>query len=541
MKNALLILFSCFTTFSYFNLRAQTQPNLGLVYRSQEASLGYTLFTPEANNYVYLIDNCGQVVNQWTFGENPGATCYLLENGNLLRAGKDTIQIKDWDDNLLWSFALNAKLGLNQHHDIEALPNGNVLCVIADDYPKEDLVPLGFDTISNPSSTIKLDKIIELKPWGMDSAEVVWEWKFIDHLIQNFDSTKLNYGIVGDHPELVDINFENDYINDFTHFNAIDYNANLDQILFSVRSLHEIMIIDHSTTTAEAASHLGGNSNQGGDILWRWGNPMVYDQGSIADKKLGAQHDCKWIKEGYLDEGKITVFNNLTSNTTNFMSAIVMLNPSIANGVYQKMNNRFLPEDYAWSWSGTLLGDTLFENKKSGTHALANGNFIIAETSKGKISEIDRDGNLLWSYINPSGQDTIFQQDEEIIASSNRIFRAEKYPYDFEGFINKDLSQQGSIENQNSLTDSCELIIPTRIHELNAKKNIFINPSKNGLLEFIHLEQISSLKILNLEGKTVFELHDIETKLIGMDLNPGIYFLELSRAKLVTNHKLVVQ
>lgn len=540
MKRKLLLIFCVCTALSYLPSFAQN-PSLGLIYRNQEATLGYTLFSPEANKLVYLIDNCGQIVNQWTFRENPGATCYLLENGNLLRAGKDTIQIKDWDDNLVWSFALNAKLGLNQHHDIEALPNGNILCVIGDDYPKADLIPIGFDTISNASSTIKLDKVIELKPWGVDSAEVVWEWKFFDHLIQDFDSTKLNYGVVGDHPELIDINFENDYMDDFTHFNAIDYNANLDQIMLSVRSLHEIMIIDHSTTTAEAASHLGGNSDMGGDILWRWGNPMVYDQGTISDKKLGAQHDCKWINDGYMDEGKITVFNNLTSNTTNFASSINIISPSISNGVYQKMNNRFLPQDFEWTWSGTILGDTLFENKKSSTHALPNGNFIIAETSKGRISEIDRDGNLLWSYINPSGQDTIFQQDEEIISNSNRIFRGEKYPYDFVGFIDKDLSQKGSIEDQNSLTDSCELIIPTDLSEIKEIEYVFINPSKNGRLEFVDFEQFDRLRIINLEGKVLQSLSNFDGNKLNLNLSAGIYLVEVEQNQARQQFKLLVE
>ena len=46
------------------------------------------------------------------------------------------------------------------------------------------------------------DKIVELQPIGLDSANIVWEWKFWDHLIQDVDSNLVNYGIISMHPEL---------------------------------------------------------------------------------------------------------------------------------------------------------------------------------------------------------------------------------------------------------------------------------------------------------------------------------------------------
>jgi hypothetical protein len=63
-----------------------SQTTLGLLFNDLNVSEGYTLFTPQRNNEVFLMDNCGQKIHQWTFTETPGATCYLLPNSNLLRA-----------------------------------------------------------------------------------------------------------------------------------------------------------------------------------------------------------------------------------------------------------------------------------------------------------------------------------------------------------------------------------------------------------------------------------------------------------------------
>ena len=90
--------------------------------------------------------------------------------------------------------------------------------------------------------------------------------------------------MVEDHPELLDLNFPSAHDNDWTHVNAVDYNASLDQIIISARHLSEVYIIDHSTTTAEAAGHTGGNANMGGDFLWRWGNPQIYRQGGPSNQ-----------------------------------------------------------------------------------------------------------------------------------------------------------------------------------------------------------------------------------------------------------------
>ena len=66
---------------------------------------------------------------------------------------------------------------------------------------------------------------------------------------------------------------------DWLHTNAIAYNPQRDEIALSVLGNNEIWIIDHSTTTEEARGSTGGNSGKGGDILYRWGNPIAHRAG----------------------------------------------------------------------------------------------------------------------------------------------------------------------------------------------------------------------------------------------------------------------
>jgi len=520
------------------NIFAQT-PTIGLRFYNEDVTDGYTLFTPINNFHVYLINNCGEKVNEWIFTEKPGATCYLLENGNLLRAGNEMIEIRDWDNTIIWSYSL-AAIGINQHHDIEILPNGNVLCLITDDYTDQEMIAQGKDP-STVGATLKLDKVIELQPVGLNDANIVWEWKFIDHFIQDYDNTKPNYGNVLLHPELIDLNYNAPNVSnqlDYTHVNAIDYNASLDHILMSARHLNEIYIIDHSTTTAEATSHSGGNYGLGGDILWRWGNPHVYKQGDVTDQKLFLQHDSKWVEDGYLDEGKISVFNNGGDVTNNF-SSIHLITPEIINNEYTKDTNKFKPLDYEWSWNGSILGETVLERSRSGAHSLPNGNFIICETSHGQISEISKTGTPLWTYKNPTEVDANIFNQFDVVTSANSLFRGEKYPSNYIGFVGKDLTSQGIIENQNSVSQACIDALSLTELELNAL--VIINPIKYGLLEFNQTLNLDELSIFDLNGKSVFTLKNFQGKATGINLESSIYIIKLQKGSEIEYQKIIVQ
>ena len=87
-------IFVVFIFFYLFSSSILAQvPNVGLRISSNDVSDGYLLYSPQENTKVFLIDNCGEQVNEWSFGERPGLVCYLLENGNLLRAGRNSLFI----------------------------------------------------------------------------------------------------------------------------------------------------------------------------------------------------------------------------------------------------------------------------------------------------------------------------------------------------------------------------------------------------------------------------------------------------------------
>ncbi|WP_159021393.1 aryl-sulfate sulfotransferase [Formosa sp. L2A11] len=519
----ILLLILLFFKFSF------SQNTIGLLSNTDQAYDGYTLFTPEQSNSVYLVDNCGHSINTWTFSDNPKYTCYLLENGNLLRAGIDVIEIRDWDNNLIWNYNLAVNKGIYQHHDIEPLPNGNILCLVNKSVSEADQLALGKDPalLNGPLTS---ERIIEIEPVGTNNINIVWEWQFIDHLIQDYNTTIQNFGVVDANPQLADFNYTDSSVDhsDWLHLNSIDYNPLLDQILFSSRTLSEIFIIDHSTTTSEAASHSGGNQNKGGDFLWRWGNPQVYRQGTANDQKLNGQHDAKWIPENYTNEHKITVFNNNNTDGTNAFSSIHIISPYLdEDNNYILEDDAFLPTDYFWSWQGEILGETVYEIKKGGVQALENGNLLLCETTAGRLTEITQNGEIAWVYRNPVGT-TVYDQyitDIEMFLA-NSIFRGEKYPKNYAAFTERDLTPGNTLENINTLSDACNTL--SIYEEETVNKIAFTNPIENNTIQFYKVLTNVQISIYNALGQLLYNTENFNGNELRLDnTSTGIHFISI--------------
>lgn len=518
MKKILFILFTIVSG----NLVSQETIGLVLNQESTSQSDGYTLFKPSSDDRIFLINNCGEVVNQWNFYGQDSRNAYLLENGNLLSSNGFYAELRDWQNNVIWTIDYQAVFGFRIHHDIEPLPNGNFLVLVRDQYTNSEMFAQGLDT-SYPDEGLLLEKILEIEPVGTDSGNIVWEWKLIDHIVQEFDNTKPNYGIVADNPQLLDINYEEGHGSNPIHANAIDYNEDLDQIAVSARHLSEVFIIDHSTSTAQASTHAGGTYGHGGDFLWRWGNPQVYDRGTSADKKLGRQHDIKWISEGP-HQGKISVFSNDGYGSNQTASSIHIIDQNDTDGVYNLSSGKFLPENYFWSWDGDIMGEVMHGGAQCGVHIMANGNALINESDIGRITEIDNLGNVIWVYIIPAANNSIFDQFTQPLG--NGSFRAHRYSESFAAFENVSLetNNSGIIENMNSISENCSEVLSFDSYDL-ADLTFYPNPTK-GYVKFTFKDRIDRIEVCDLTGKVL--LRSFNADFLNLEnLDSGIFFVRV--------------
>jgi hypothetical protein len=229
-----------------------------------EVNDGLVLISDFTTESVVLIDIDNNIVNSWEVNDYNLLNSYLTPDSILVTISKlnnlPVIQKYDWDGLLLWTFIFEEGECLI-HHEQVILPNGNILAICKETIIAEENIYFNEDIV--------IDKIIEIEPLDHDQANIIWEWRFYDHLIQDYDPNMLNYGIISENPQLLNINAYN-VLGDFTHLNCVDFNAELNQIVFSSRTLNEVFIIDHSTTTEEAKSHIGGIYGKGGDFLYRW-------------------------------------------------------------------------------------------------------------------------------------------------------------------------------------------------------------------------------------------------------------------------------
>ncbi len=442
---------------------------------------GYVLFAPLLSDTTYLIDEEGQVVHTWQSKYSPSGAVYFLENGNLMRTAREPVveifkgggqggRIEEftWEGELVWEFVYASADNL-LHHDIEILPNGNILAISWEPKTVEQARRAGRRPELLPEKGLWPDKIIEIEPTRPKGGRVVWEWHMWDHLIQDHDAEADDYGNPAEQPWRININGDGklqeidpaeleqlkalgyvpddadaeDLTSDLLHVNAAGYNAELDQIVLSTPHFNEIWVIDHSTTTEQAAGSGGGRGGRGGDLLYRWGNPKTYGRGTETDQTLFAQHDVRWVSDPLPGAGNLTVFNNgLKGPEGDYSAVFEIVTPLTSEGRYElPKSEAFGPSEPVWNY--TAPDKVSFSSPFiSGAERLANGNTLICSGAQGRFFEVTPGGEIVWEYWslysgnvkNPDGS-----LPQPVGENTYAVFRATKIAPDHAGLAGRDL------------------------------------------------------------------------------------------------------
>lgn len=341
---------------------------------------------------VHLVSPSGEVLNVWYTDFFAGAASYLDADKNLWRAERtpgetfDTggrggqISKYSWDGELLWRFVYDG-FEKTLHHDFSVLPNGNVLAIAWNRIGEQELVDLGRQPNITDLGELWVDSIIEIQPNGADSGEIVWEWRLLDHLVQDIDPLLPNYGSLVENRDKFDINFQSDEKDsrDWNHMNSIDFNPDTNEVMVSVRASDEVWIIPKN----DAPSSTG--------ILFRYGNNSLFGGANTPEKSFFGQHNAYWHATDSSDES-IIVFNNGDESERQY-SQVVELNRYNPDNVHKVL------------YDGNESG--LFASFLSGAQLLPDDSLLITDGPSGECFTVNSD--TTWRYSTSRYRDENFQ------------------------------------------------------------------------------------------------------------------------------------
>ena len=482
MKNTLfLCALMAGSAFAYERLQGPTE----LLFNDKEKALnGYTLFG--VGNRTFLLDMEGRVVHTWPVGTNP----HLLDNGNILDASKDDpsgfqgFTEVDWDGKKVWEYT-EKREGYAPHHDWVRIFNKKLnapttLYIANKTVTSEQALAAGADPKNGPYEGGQMDTVVEVDMQG----NVIWEWGFFDHVVQDVDASKANYvgqgKTVADYPGRININMPGRPLKrDWLHCNSMDYNPESGHIVInSVQG--ELYVVDHDGTfvAGDPAAGIAKAAGSAGDFLYRFGDPARYAQGdpprvlenwdsaTSGHKQMGGAHDVHWIAKGLPGAGHIMVFNNgqyLYQRTP--QSSALEINPFLDKegsdtGKYVNPPDagyrretyehdthnqpRQISKQVVWSYR-SVNSHGFFSHIGSSAQRLPNGGTFLCSDTEGHFFEVTADGKLAWEYINPVTRDGPVKVLGDVLPMVNSAFRAYRYTPDHPAFKGRDLTPKGTI------------------------------------------------------------------------------------------------
>ncbi|MGB5822084.1 MAG: aryl-sulfate sulfotransferase [Saonia sp.] len=350
----------------------------------------YILVPDQDSNGVYIIDQNGDELYSWDLDSGLGNDANLLDDGSLvvsLKANNAQITLGGYggiirkinvDRTTDWEVSCYSGDEYMAHHDVEYLSNGNIIFPVWEKVTAAEAAEEGYAE----NNDIYPEAIIEMNPL---TEEIVWEWHSVNHLVQDYDDTKANYGVVANNPNKIDINYNEGQANgDLMHINGLTLDETNDLLYLTVNNYSEVWVIDHSTSTAEARLGTGGNYGLGGDLVYRFGNPETYDNpGNVT---LNNVH-----YPNLLDTGTMLVYgNDVYPNQSEVVE--YALNPP-----YQLVVGQDNEPTVIWSFTDL----DLYSSGLGGAVRMDNGNTLITEGREGTLWEVTDDGEVIWKFESP--------------------------------------------------------------------------------------------------------------------------------------------
>ena len=443
----------------------------GLIKRDISAFEGYTLSkpfrgqAPESPGLTfYLLNNAGNPVSQWTtvLPTRTGDFMYLRSNGEMVFTSDDGFWAVTPDGELAWNVDLPDSW--QRHHEVVELPNGDFLLPAFIKKTRAEAEAAGFDVVAADAcprapdlATLFVDNIWVLRP-RCDSAgdcslkhgyDIIWNWNLWDHKVQDDDPLKEDFvANIADHPGKVDISYIDpagglcsQYIQGawtFGRFNALDFNADRNEVIISESLMNEIFVIGYGSQA---------------DLLYRWGNPYAYGAGapfvsksSRGDQVLSFQHRVHWIATGLPGAGHVLIFNNGADWGDSAVMEVQL--PYQGNSYRQPAaGEQFDPATVVWQYDRYDAPGAFFASFVSSAQRLPNGNTLINHGPTGYFFEVTPTKQKVWEYRYPQvGYPGIPVQQQGQALATMSAYRAWRYAPDFPGLAFLNLSPADPLE-----------------------------------------------------------------------------------------------
>ncbi len=338
---------------------------------------GLTGFDLDRTGVVVAVDMLGEPVFFLTQDINVAPRTRfseMLPDGNILMTAyvppDGGAYIVNLDNDILWEPPNGQESGI--HHSVIQLPSGNIMAVTT----TEQLKPIPPGPWED-SSFVAGDSVIwwgdDMVEWDMNGNEV-WRWSVFDH----FNIVDIDSGIF--------TNAAGRGYHDWTHANAVFYDAVDNAVYFSFRSLDRITKIDYATK----------------EVIWNMGLDMASGDVQVGTElNFRHQHAIEMLANRNL-----ILYDNHND-----------LTPQLSRGIEIALTETdSVPlAEIAWQY---VLPESLYTASRGDCDRLANGNTLItaanprASSVNGHILEVTMDSSLVWQLrLGNDGQTSLFSSE----------------------------------------------------------------------------------------------------------------------------------